>query len=103
MTCWPNWRRRMPPRAEFGIRANDAEDVAVFRIGIHAEEQIRRGKIEEAERVRLDDLREIQDAAQFRGGGRNTHGEQGVARLGGGEQMADGADAADARHQMGIS
>ena len=49
----------------------------------------------------LHDLGETEDAAQFVGGGRNADRQQGVACLGGSHQVADRADAADARHQGG--
>ena len=55
--------------------------------------------MKEAQGVRLRNLREPEDAAQLVGRRRNSHGEQRVARLGGRDQMADRADAADARHQ----
>jgi len=55
--------------------------------------------MKKAEGVRLGNLGESEDAAQFVGGRRNSYGEQRVARLGGRDQMADRADAADARHQ----
>ena len=99
MICWPNWRRRMPSRASVGMALHHAEDVARGGVGIHAEEQVGRRQIEEAEGVRLHDLRQVEDAAQARGVGRNAHGQDGVAGLGGGDQVADRADAADARHQ----
>ena len=53
---------------EFGILLGDAKYVAFRRVGIHAEEQIGRGKVKETERVGLRHLRQSEDAAQFFGG-----------------------------------
>ena len=41
---------------QLGIGLDHADDVADGRIGVHAEQQIGRGEIEEAERMRLHDL-----------------------------------------------
>ena len=49
--------------------------------------------------MRLHDLREIHDAAQLDGGGRDLHGQQCVTGFAGGDEMADRADTTDARHQ----
>ena len=57
--------------------------------------------MEEAQRVALDDLAEVHQPAQLVGGGRDVDGHDGVARLGRGQQMADRADAADARGDAG--
>ena len=84
---------------QLGILLRHSKDVAVRGIGVHAEQQVRRGKMEEAQRVRLHDLRQSEDAAQFVGRRRNSDRQQRVAGLGGRDQMADRADAADARHQ----
>ena len=56
MICWPNCRSRMPSRASSGSRRQHAEDVALRRVGIHAEQQIGRRQMKEAERVGLHDL-----------------------------------------------
>ena len=40
MICWPNWRRRMPSRASSGLAAHHAEDVALRRVRIHAQQQV---------------------------------------------------------------
>src|SRR5271165_218039 len=84
---------------EFGILFRNSEDVALGWVRIHAEQQIRRGKMKEAEGVRLRDLGETEDAAQFVGRRRNSYCKQRVTRFGRSDQMADRADAADARHQ----
>ncbi len=87
--------------AQFGPGGDDAEDVAGGGVRLHAEEQVGRGEIKEAEGVRLDHLGEIQHAAQLRGGMRNADGHDGFAGLGRGDEMGDGADAADAGHEAG--
>ena len=82
---------------EVGIGGDQAEDVALGLGGIPAEQEIRRAEVEEAQGVALDELAEVHQPAQLVGGGRDVDGHDGVAGLGGGEQMADRADAADAR------
>src|SRR5208282_3417368 len=57
--------------------------------------------MKEAERVRLHNLCQSEDAAQLVSRGRDTHGEQLIASLGGCDEMADRADAADPGHQGG--
>src|ERR1700686_2890756 len=84
---------------ELGILLRDSKDVAGGRIGVHAEQQVGRREVEQAQSVRLGDLRQSKDAAKFVGSGRNFYRQQGVAGLGGRDQMADRADAADPRHQ----
>ncbi len=78
-----------------------AEDVPLGRIGLHAQQQVGRGQMEETKRVRLDHLRQVQHAAQLRGSMRNAHGHDGFAGLGRGQQVRDGADTADARRDAG--
>src|SRR5579883_1536599 len=55
--------------------------------------------MEEAQGVRLHDLREIHNATQLFGGFGNTHCQDRVASFGRGDQVRDGTDAADTRHQ----
>ena len=86
---------------ELGILLRDSKNVAGGGIGVHAEQQVRRRKMKQAESVRLRDLGQSEDAAQFVGRGRNPYRQQRVAGLGGRDQVADRADAADARHQRG--
>jgi hypothetical protein len=57
--------------------------------------------VEEAQRVRLDDLRQVHQPPQRLGRRRDGHGQDLVARLGRGQQVADRADAADPRRQAG--
>ena len=84
---------------EVRVGGEHADEVARRRVAVHAEQQVRRRQVEEAERVRLHDLREVQDAAQVGRGLRDPHRENRVARLRRRDQVADRADAAGARHQ----
>ena len=84
---------------ELGILLGNSKNVAGGRIGVHAEQQVGRRKVKQAQGVGLGDLRQPEDAAQLVGGGRNLDRQQRVAGLGRGDQVADRADAADARHQ----
>ena len=86
---------------EFLVRGDDAEDIALGLGRVPAEQKVRRAQMEEAQRVALHDLAEVHQPAQLVGGGRDVDGHDGVAGLGRGEQMADGADAADARRDAG--
>jgi len=76
--------------AELGLGGDDAEDVAGDGVGLHAEKQIGRGEIEEAQGVGLDHLGEIEHAAQLSGGMRNPDGHDGFTGLGGGDEVRDG-------------
>ena len=78
------------------VRGNQAENIALRRGRVPAEQKIRRAQVKETQRVRLDELAEVQQPAQFVGGGRNIDGHQRVAGLGRGERVADGTDSADA-------
>ena len=66
-----------------------AKDVALGRIGIHAEQKIRRRQMEEAQRMRLHDLRQVHDAAQLLGRLGNAYRQDRVAGLGRSDQVAD--------------
>src|SRR5579859_4474639 len=70
-----------PIGANLRMALRDMQDASLLGIGIHTEQQIRGGEIEEAERVRLDKLRQIQNAPQVRRDRRNLHGEDSVACL----------------------
>ena len=93
----------MPARAEFRLGRRHAEDVPLCRVRFHAQQQVRRRQMEEAQRVRLHHLREIQHAPQLRGGMRNAHRHDGFAGLRRSQQVRHRADAADARREAGIS
>ena len=97
MISWPNWRRRMPPRASSGSAAIRPKTLRLAGSAVPAEQQVGRAQVEEAQRVRLDDLAEVHQPAQLLGRRRDAHGQDCVAGLGRGQQVADRADAADAR------
>ena len=80
-----------------GIFLHQPGDVARQWVAFHAQEQVGAAEVEEAERVALHQLSPVHEAAQFGRGGRNLHAQDGVAGFGRGEQVADRADAADAR------
>ena len=71
---------------QFLVGGDEAEDIALGRRRVPAEQKVRRAQVEEAQRVALDDLAEVHQAAQLVGGGRDVDGHDGVAGLGGGEQ-----------------
>ena len=74
-----------------------ARDVALGRIGVQAEQQVRGREMEEGQRMRLHELRAVEQFAQLLGGRRDAHGHDCVARLRRGKLVADRANAADAR------
>src|SRR5512138_3055093 len=55
--------------------------------------------MEKAQRVRLQDLRQSEDAAELVSGRRNANCKQRVASFRGGDEMADGANSANPRHE----
>src|SRR3974390_13196 len=67
--------------SHFRIPGNDAEDIAGCRIGIHAEQKVGRGEVEEAERMRLHDLRKMNQLAKLPPGGGNAHSHDRVTGL----------------------
>ncbi len=85
--------------AQLRLGCGKPKNIAQLGVGLHAQQQVGRGQIEEAERVRLHHLRQVQHAPQLRRGVRNAHRHDGLASLGGGQEMGDRADAADARHE----
>jgi hypothetical protein len=87
--------------AELRFGGDDAEDVAGGGVGFHTQKEVGRGEIKEAEGVGLDHLGEIQHATQLGGGMRNFDRHDGLASLGGRNEVRDGADAADAGHEGG--
>ena len=82
---------------QLGLGRDQAEDVALRRVAVPAEQQVGGAEVEEAQGVRLDDLAEVHQAAQLLGGRAECVDRQdAVAGLGRGDQVADRADAADA-------
>ncbi len=76
-----------------------AKQVGLGGIRVHAQKQVGRGQIKEAQSMRLHHLRQTKDTAQLVGGRGNTHRQQRIASFGGRDQMAYRADAANTRHQ----
>ena len=74
-----------------------AEDVARRRIGLGAHDEVGAGEDVEVRRVVGDVEGVVEQLAQPEAGGRRLDAEHGVDRLGGGEVVRLGADAADAR------
>ena len=99
MICCPNCRSRIPSRASLRILFENTPQIAFRRIGVHTQQQVGRGKMENTEGVGLHNLRHIKDAAKFIRSGRNAHRQQRITRFGGSNQMADRANAANPRHQ----
>ena len=84
-----------------GMVLQHPNDVAPFRRTVEPEEQVGRGEMEEAQRVRLRDLAAVHRFAQLGGDRRDAHAHDGVAGLCRGQEMADRADAADAGGDRG--
>jgi hypothetical protein len=85
---------------EIGKGRGDADDVAFGDLALETEQQVGRGKVEEMQRVRLDNLPIVEEAAQLLGG-RCQGPEAGddVHRLGRRQEVAHRADAAQALHR----
>ena len=93
--------QRDPVPGQLRMGRHHAEQVPAGGVGVEAEQQVRGGEVEEAQCVRLHDLGEVHHPPQVGAGRRGLHGEDLVARLGGGDQVADRADAADPGHDRG--
>ena len=78
------------------VRLDDADDVALRDRRVPADQEVGGAEVEEAQGVALGELAHVHQAAQLVGRRRNLDGEDLVARLGRGEQVADRADAAGA-------
>jgi hypothetical protein len=85
--------------SEFRVLFQDTEDVALGGIGVHAEQEVRRGQVEQTQSMRLDHLGKTEDAAQFVSRRRNLDRQELIASLGRGNQVADRANTTDACHQ----
>ena len=101
MICWPNARSRMPPRASSGLAFARPKMWRCSGGAVEAEQQIGRAQVKEAQGMRLHDLGQVQQPAQLFGGRRNLHRHDLIPRLHRRDQMADRADAADARGDAG--
>ena len=89
-----------PLFGDVGMVLDDADEVAVGDGVIEAEQQVRRGQVEEMQGVGLEGLAQVHEAADLVRRGREfIDADQLVGGLGGGQMMADRADAAQALHQ----
>ena len=89
-----------PLLGDLGIVLDDADDVAVADGVIEAKEQVRRGKVEEMQGVGLEGLAQVHEAPDLvRRGRQFIDADQLIRGLGGGQVVADRADAAQALHQ----
>ena len=70
ITSWPYLRSSTPFLAVSGCGGDDADDVALGDVGVEAEQQVGRGQMEEMQRVRLQDLAVVHQAADLLGGRR---------------------------------
>ena len=86
---------------KIGVFFRQAEDVALGRVRVHPQQQIRRRKMEEAECVGLQHLSVVDEPPLFLGSNRHLNTKNSVAGLGTGQNVAHRADTADARHQAG--
>ena len=86
---------------QFRLLLENSKQISLGGICVHAQKQVGRGQIKEAQGVRLHHLRQTKNAAQFVGGRRNADGQQGIAGFRGRDQVAYRTDAADARHERG--
>jgi hypothetical protein len=92
-------RSSTPCFATSGYSAADADDVAARDVGVEAEQQVGRAQVEEVQRVRLQDLPVVHQAADLLGRGRELRrAHHLVERLAGREVVADRADAAQPLH-----
>ena len=87
---------------EFGILLQNLEDVALGRRRVEAEQEVRRGQMEEVQDMALQDLAVMHQATHLLGGRRQrVDADDHVHRLGGGQMVAHRADAAQALHHDG--
>jgi HAMP domain-containing protein len=84
---------------DVGVLGRHADDVAAGDVGVEAEQQVGRGEVEEVQRVRLQDLPVVHQAADLLGRGRKLRrADHLVERLAGREVVAHRADAAQPLH-----
>ena len=83
----------------FRVLHRHANDVALGDVAVETEEQIGRTEVEEMQRMRLQHLAVVHQAAQLFGGRRQLlRADDDVERLGGGQMVRYRADAAQALH-----
>ena len=96
----PELARHDAALGEIGEGRGDADDVALGDLALEAEQQVGRGEMKEVQRMRLHDLAVVQQAPQLlRRRRQRSEARDEVHRLGGGEQVTDRADAAEALHR----
>ncbi len=98
MISWPNLRRRTALRRQLLVEADDADDVPHGRVGVHAQEEVGRGEMEEVQGVGLEHLAVVHQAAHLLGRRRELArpgADDDVHGLGRGQVVADRADAAE--------
>ena len=82
---------------DFRVRGGDADDIALGDVAVESEQQVRRAQVEEVQRMRLQHLAIVHQAAEFLGGRRQLFGaDDDVERLRGGQVVRYRADAAQA-------
>ena len=100
MISWPYLRIITPCTASSGILGGHADDVAHGRVGVEAEQQVRRAQVEEVQGVRLEHLPVVHQPAHLLGRRRQlVAADDEVHRLGRGQVVAHRADAAQPLHQ----
>ena len=82
-----------------GVILQQPKDVAADGLGIHAEEQVRGGEVEEAQGMGLDHLGAVEQPTQIPAGRRHSCSQNGIAGLGRGQGVTHREDAADTFHQ----
>ena len=93
----PEFAQRHPGARRLRVGIDQSEYVAEGRIGIEAQQQVGSRQIEEAEGVRLRHLGAMDEFPQPDAGFGRRHRHDRVASFGGSQQVADRADAANAR------
>ena len=98
MISWPNLRSSTAWTARSLSSGGDADDVADGRVGVHAQEEVGRGEVEEVQGVGLEHLAVVHQAAHLlrrRGQLARPGADDDVHGLGRGQVVADRADAAE--------
>ena len=96
----PELARHDAALGEIGESRGDSDNVALGDLALEAEQQVRRGEMKEVQRVRLHDLAVVQQAAELlRRRRERPEARNEVHRLGGGDEVADRADAAESLHR----
>ena len=99
ITSWPNLRSSTPLLGDLRVVLDHADDVAPGD-RVEAEQQVRRGQVEEVQGMGLQGLPVVHQAAHLLGAGGDRRGaDDAVARLGRRQVVAHRADAAQALHQ----